>query len=120
MDGSWQERRDTGRAARQVVPRSAHAEWSPAPGRDAVAVLITQGQTRVEELLPIRYGRMAESPFAFFRGAAAVMARDLSTGEPARGRAPAGLLTRARVPPGRGAALLGAITGGRVVAELGA
>jgi hypothetical protein len=120
MDGGWQERRDTGRAARQVVPRSAHAEWSPAPGRDAVAVLITQGQTRVEELLPIRYGRMAESPFAFFRGAAAVMARDLSTGKSLhvvarqRGFSPVRAYHRSR------SRMLGAIAGGRVVAELGA
>jgi uncharacterized protein (DUF2252 family) len=79
MPENWRERQEAGRAARKEVPRSAHAEWSPAPDRDPVAVLTAQGETRVAELLPIRYGRMAESPFAFFRGAAAVMARDLST-----------------------------------------
>ena len=52
----------------------------PGPDRrDPVAVLEEQGATREPELLPIRYGRMAESPFAFFRGAAAVMAMDLAT-----------------------------------------
>jgi uncharacterized protein (DUF2252 family) len=62
------------------VPRSAHADWSAAPDRrDPIAVLEEQGATRVPELLAIRYGRMAQSPFAFFRGAAAVMAMDLST-----------------------------------------
>jgi uncharacterized protein (DUF2252 family) len=69
-----------GRALRREVPRSAHADWTPPAGRpDPVEVLEMQGTTRVPELLPIRYGRMAESPFAFFRGAAAVMAMDLSS-----------------------------------------
>src|SRR4029079_18566951 len=67
-----------GRALRADVPRSAHAEWSPT-SRDPIAVLTAQGATRVPELLPIRYGRLSESPFAFFRGAAAVMASDLAT-----------------------------------------
>jgi uncharacterized protein (DUF2252 family) len=62
------------------VPRSAHAEWSvDARPRDAVSVLELQARTRVPELVPVRHQRMAESPFAFFRGAAAVMAMDLST-----------------------------------------
>jgi uncharacterized protein (DUF2252 family) len=73
-------RREQGRARRADVPRSAHAEWDveqrPA---DAVTVLEEQARTRVAELVPVRYGRMAESPFAFFRGAAAVMAMDLAT-----------------------------------------
>jgi uncharacterized protein (DUF2252 family) len=73
------ERRADGRALRRSVPRSAHAEWTPAPGRDPVAVLEQQGASRVTELLGVRYGRMAESPFAFFRGAAALMALDLSS-----------------------------------------
>ena len=51
----------------------------PAADRpDPVGVLIAQGESRVQDLLPIRYGRMAESPFGFFRGAAAVMAADLA------------------------------------------
>ncbi len=79
MEGTRDERVAAGRALRGEVPRSAHAEWTAPPeGRDPVAVLEAQGATRVAELLPIRYGRMAESPFAFFRGAAAVMAMDLN------------------------------------------
>ena len=54
--------------------------WSPPEGReDPVAILERQATTRVPELVPIRYGRMSASPFAFFRGAAAVMAADLAT-----------------------------------------
>ncbi|HTR75303.1 MAG TPA: DUF2252 domain-containing protein [Solirubrobacterales bacterium] len=68
-----------GRAARASSPRSAHAEWAPAADReDPVAILRRQAETRVAELLPIRYGRMVASPFAFYRGAAAVMAADLA------------------------------------------
>ena len=70
---------ERGRAARRVVPRSAHGEWSPAPDRpDPIALLQTQAQTRLGELVPIRYGRMLVSPFTFYRGAAAIMAADLS------------------------------------------
>jgi uncharacterized protein (DUF2252 family) len=73
-------RREAGRARRAEVPRSAHAEWDvEARDRDPVAVLEEQGATRVPELVPVRYFRMAASPFAFFRGGAAVMAMDLST-----------------------------------------
>lgn len=68
-----------GRAARRLVPRSAHGEWSPAVDRpDPVALLQTQAATRLQELVPIRYGRMLVSPFTFYRGAAAIMAADLS------------------------------------------
>jgi uncharacterized protein (DUF2252 family) len=74
------ERAEQGRAARGVARRSSHAEWSPAEGReDPVAILERQAASRVPELVPIRYGRMAASPFAFFRGAAAVMSADLAT-----------------------------------------
>ena len=70
---------ELGRQARQDVPRSAHAEWEPAAWRaDPVELLVAQAATRVEELVPIRYGRMVVSPFALYRGAAAVMANDLS------------------------------------------
>src|SRR5690242_17627145 len=74
-----EKRRAQGHALRKVVPRSAHAEWSAASGRDPVGVLERQGESRVQELLAVRYERMAESPFAFFRGAAALMALDLSS-----------------------------------------
>ncbi|HTT29354.1 MAG TPA: DUF2252 domain-containing protein [Solirubrobacteraceae bacterium] len=70
---------ESGRAARQAAPRSAHGEWAPAPGRpDPLALLQGQAATRVQELIPIRYGRMLVSPFTFYRGAAAVMAADLA------------------------------------------
>ncbi|HVW47678.1 MAG TPA: DUF2252 domain-containing protein [Solirubrobacterales bacterium] len=70
---------ERGRMARSATPRSAHAEWLPPPGReDPVAILRRQAETRVAELLPIRYGRMSASPFSFYRGAAAVMAADLA------------------------------------------
>jgi uncharacterized protein (DUF2252 family) len=70
---------ERGRAARRAVPRSAHGEWSPAPDRpDPIALLQAQAETRLAELVPIRYGRMLVSPFTFYRGAAAVMAADLS------------------------------------------
>src|SRR5829696_8452905 len=68
-----------GRAARTAVPRASHAELDVGPGRaDPLALLEGQGLTRVPELLPIRYGRMASSAFAFFRGAALPMASDLA------------------------------------------
>ena len=68
-----------GREARRSVPRSAHGEWEPSPRRpDPVAILAAQAASRVQELVPIRYGRMLVSPFTFYRGAAAVMAADLA------------------------------------------
>ncbi len=70
---------ERGRAARRELPRSAHGDWAPAGNRpDPVAVLAAQTATRVQELVPIRYGRMLVSPFTFYRGAAAVMAADLA------------------------------------------
>jgi uncharacterized protein (DUF2252 family) len=74
------ERRAAGRALRADVPRSVHAEWDvEARDRDPIAVLEEQARTRVAELVPVRHERMAASPFAFFRGGAAIMAMDLST-----------------------------------------
>jgi uncharacterized protein (DUF2252 family) len=62
------------------VPRSSHASWAPDGARpDPVALLEEQALDRVPQLVPIRYGRMSDSPFAFFRGAAYVMASDLAT-----------------------------------------
>jgi uncharacterized protein (DUF2252 family) len=72
------DRRQAGAALRHDVPRSAQAEWTPPADRaDPVDILIEQGKSRIQELLPIRYGRMRADPFAFLRGAAAVMAADL-------------------------------------------
>jgi uncharacterized protein (DUF2252 family) len=76
---SYQERLERGRAARRTVPRSSHAGWAPAPDRpDPVGLLEVQARGRLEELMPIRYGRMMASPFAFLRGSAIVMANDLA------------------------------------------
>ncbi len=74
------ERTARGRAARSEVPRSRQAEFAPGSARpDPIALLESQADGRVPELVPIRYGRMLVSPFAFYRGAALVMASDLST-----------------------------------------
>lgn len=74
------ERAAGGKAARSVARRSAHAEWAPPANRkDPVAIIEAQDAARVPELVPIRHGRMAASPFTFYRGAAAVMAADLAT-----------------------------------------
>ncbi|MGZ4287115.1 MAG: DUF2252 domain-containing protein [Solirubrobacteraceae bacterium] len=74
-----EERTAAGRAARANTSRSAQATWQPPADRaNPVDILRKQGETRVQELLPIRYGRMLVSPFTFYRGAAAVMANDLA------------------------------------------
>jgi uncharacterized protein (DUF2252 family) len=68
-----------GRALRKQAPRSGHAEWHPGiDRRDPIEILIESSAGRVPHLLPIRYGRMVQSPFAFYRGAAAIMAADLA------------------------------------------
>ncbi len=74
-----EQRRSKGLAQRVAVPRMTHETFQKSTYRpDPVQILIQQGEGRLEHLLPIRYGRMLASPFAFFRGAAAVMAWDLS------------------------------------------
>jgi uncharacterized protein (DUF2252 family) len=74
-----EERAASGRQARELVPRSRHGEWTvPDDRTDPLEILALQATTRVPDLVPIRYGRMAASPFAFYRGAAAVMAADLA------------------------------------------
>jgi uncharacterized protein (DUF2252 family) len=73
------ERAARGKAARAEVPRSSHAVFEPAAHRaDPIELLERQAQTRVPELVPIRYGRMLVSPFTFYRGAALIMASDLA------------------------------------------
>ena len=63
------ERLDAGKALRQTVPRAWHTAWEPGPDRrDPIAILEEQAETRLPDLIPIRHGRMASSPFAFFRG----------------------------------------------------
>jgi uncharacterized protein (DUF2252 family) len=77
--GSPSERAAAGRAARGHAPRSSHGAWAPAADRiDPVDLLERQAASRVGRLVPLRYGRMLASPFAFYRGAAAVMAADLA------------------------------------------
>jgi uncharacterized protein (DUF2252 family) len=74
-----EQRQAKGKAARAHTPRSRHADWQAAEDReDPIAILERQAESRVEELVPIRYGRMLVSPFTFYRGAAAVMAADLA------------------------------------------
>jgi uncharacterized protein (DUF2252 family) len=73
------ERIEMGRSLRAQVPRSRHAEWTAPPRRrDAVEILRAQDTGRIQSLLGLRRRRMAVSPFTFFRGAAAIMAEDLS------------------------------------------
>lgn len=73
------ERKESGREARTTRPRSSFAEWTPATRRpDPVDVIEGQNVDRLEFLLPIRRGRMAESAFSFFRGAARIMATDVA------------------------------------------
>src|SRR5438876_4743224 len=73
------ERYAAGKALRSKAPRINHGEWAPAADRpDPISLLEESNRTRVPELVPIRYGRMSLSPFAFLRGSAIVMASDLA------------------------------------------
>ena len=73
------ERKARGKAARGEAPRSSHGIWEPAEDRtDPIALLQEQAESRVQELVPIRYGRMLVSPGTFYRGAALIMASDLA------------------------------------------
>jgi uncharacterized protein (DUF2252 family) len=73
------ERHDAGKALRTTIPRASHAAWKrPADRKDPIALLQQSDAERLPDLVPIRYGRMLQSPFAFYRGAAAVMAADLA------------------------------------------
>jgi uncharacterized protein (DUF2252 family) len=74
------ERQDLGRSIRKAVPREAHAKWRAPDNRaNPVDILEQQAASRLPDLIPVRYGRMLASPFAFFRGSAAIMAMDLAT-----------------------------------------
>lgn len=76
---SRNERESRGAAARVLLPRESLADVGPATKRpDPVDLLVSQGRSRVPELLPLRYGRMSASAFAFYRGAALLMASDLA------------------------------------------
>jgi uncharacterized protein (DUF2252 family) len=73
--------RAAGEAARHAIPPAALGAWAAAPDRpDPIALLEDQAKTRIPELVPVRYGRMAISPFTFLRGAALPMAADLCAG----------------------------------------
>jgi uncharacterized protein (DUF2252 family) len=77
---SREERLAAGKELRDTVPRTSHAEWKPpAKHRDPIDILEKSNQDRVQELVPIRYGRMLRSPFTFLRGSAGLMAYDLAT-----------------------------------------
>jgi uncharacterized protein (DUF2252 family) len=79
------ERAELGLRARGRAPLTEHEQFGVGSGReDPVAILERQAQSRVPELVPVRYGRMLVSPFTFYRGAAAVMAADLA-GTPVSG-----------------------------------
>lgn len=73
------ERQAAGKALRGKAARNAHAAWRPhAERRDPVELLVESSAGRMPQLVPMRYGRMMQSPFAFYRGAAAIMAADLA------------------------------------------
>ena len=77
---SRSKRKKAGEALRHLVPLESHGIWVPSSDRpDPIRVLRQQDEGRIESLLPIKYGRMVASPFAFLRGSAAVMAADLTT-----------------------------------------
>ncbi len=72
-------RKERGKAARQRAPRAQQGWWEPGPDRpDPLDALLGQNAVRAQELLPIRHGRMAASPWTYLRGAAVVMANDLA------------------------------------------
>jgi uncharacterized protein (DUF2252 family) len=73
------ERMEVGKALRRKIARSDHAIYKPSPQRsDPVTVLEAENASRIQELVPVRMARMLSSPFAFLRGAAAIMASDLA------------------------------------------
>jgi uncharacterized protein (DUF2252 family) len=73
------ERAAAGKAARTETPLEAHAQFAPNDSRDTVALLLSQAESRLPDLVPIRHGRMLVSPFTYYRGAALPMAADLAT-----------------------------------------
>ena len=84
LAGTWyltaDERRAKGKALRRAAPRQDHGAWEPPEGRrDPVDLLSESNEGRLPHLVPIRFGRMLQSPFAFYRGSAALMAADLAS-----------------------------------------
>ena len=77
---SAEQRRVEGKALRDETPRASHGGWKPPKDRpDPIEVLQESNEGRIPELIPIRFGRMSQSPFAFYRGSASVMAADLAS-----------------------------------------
>ena len=74
-----EEHQTWGRSRRDCCPRTAHARWAVTDSRDPVAILQQQERHRLQFLVPVRHARMMASPFAFYRGSAAVMSADLAT-----------------------------------------
>jgi uncharacterized protein (DUF2252 family) len=73
------ERRAEGKTLRDTVPREEHGGWKPPQDRrDPVELVLESNEGRMPDLIPIRHGRMVQSPFAFYRGSAALMAADLA------------------------------------------
>ncbi|MDM0012735.1 DUF2252 domain-containing protein [Variovorax sp. J22P168] len=81
---SVEQRMAAGKALRERVPRASHGAFERMPKVDPLAILAAQATSRLAELVPVRHARMLQSPFAFLRGSAAVMAADLA-GSPATG-----------------------------------
>ena len=76
----WEMRHSAGKDLRRSVSRESHAEWIPSKDRpDPLELIAENNKGRQKELIPLRMGRMAASPFTFLRGSACVMAADLST-----------------------------------------
>jgi len=76
---SVSDRRAQGKGARKATPLESHTGWAPSPNRrEPVELLSAQNLTREPDLVPVRHGRMLVSPFTFYRGAAKLMAADLS------------------------------------------
>ena len=76
---SKMERRKQGKALREKLPRTSQAEWKPrSKSQDIVKLLEESDIDRIAGLIPVKYQRMAVSPFTFFRGAAILQARDLA------------------------------------------
>jgi len=73
------DRRAHGKRLRDTVRRDAHTGWrAPADRADPIGILRAADATRQPDLVPLRYGRMLQSPFTFYRGSAGVMATDLA------------------------------------------
>jgi hypothetical protein len=77
---SWEKRHAIGKDIRRAVPRESHAEWMPSKGRpDPLKFIAENNKGRQKDLIPLRMGRTAGSPFTFLRGSACVMSVDLTT-----------------------------------------